>query len=286
MDALFARAARLPKVPFVAPERVISQTTVGGAPVGPRLRLRRPGRRDRRPDPRRARRSRRPGDRDRRPRRPDRAALATITAVDPELTLQGLRLVWERNARVHAARPVSCRVAGAGSARLQPGATVVLRTSRTVRPQAADRTQPTEPQLRRRFVRRVRGTLTGTPVAPRRTSLPSSQLDPALTPAQDATAAEFSGLAAEPTRNVAPAQPAPATLERAWTSPRRRPAPAPTPAASRRRRSRSAASRAGPRRRDPAARPRAARARSAPRAPPRAGAARPPRSSAAARAPA
>jgi len=27
MDALFARAARLPKVPFVAPERVISQTT-------------------------------------------------------------------------------------------------------------------------------------------------------------------------------------------------------------------------------------------------------------------
>src|SRR5207249_10519190 len=28
MDALFARAARLPKVPFVAPERVISQTTV------------------------------------------------------------------------------------------------------------------------------------------------------------------------------------------------------------------------------------------------------------------
>src|SRR3954464_7608475 len=28
MDALFARAARLPRVPFVAPERVISQTTV------------------------------------------------------------------------------------------------------------------------------------------------------------------------------------------------------------------------------------------------------------------
>ena len=97
MDALFARAARLPKVPFVAPERVISQTTVGGAPVGPRLRLRRPGRRDRRPHPRRARRSRAPVV--------ATGGLAeliaphsrTITAVDPELTLQGLRLVWARN---------------------------------------------------------------------------------------------------------------------------------------------------------------------------------------------
>ena len=55
MDALFARAARLPKVPFVAPERVISQTTVVGAAVGARLRLRRSGRRDRRANPRRAR---------------------------------------------------------------------------------------------------------------------------------------------------------------------------------------------------------------------------------------
>jgi type III pantothenate kinase len=97
MDALFARAARLPKVPFEAPERVISQTTTAalqsglvygfagqvdaivsrilaeldaaGAPVvatGGLADLIAPHAR-------------------------------TITAVDPELTLQGLRLVWERN---------------------------------------------------------------------------------------------------------------------------------------------------------------------------------------------
>src|SRR5438045_4425655 len=34
MDALFARAARLPRVPFVAPERVISQTTVAALQSG------------------------------------------------------------------------------------------------------------------------------------------------------------------------------------------------------------------------------------------------------------
>jgi type III pantothenate kinase len=99
MDALFARAARLPKVPFVAPERVISQTTVAalqsglvygfagqvdaivsrilvelgaeGAPVvatGGLADLIAPH-------------------------------SQTISAVDPELTLQGLRLVWERNRR-------------------------------------------------------------------------------------------------------------------------------------------------------------------------------------------
>src|SRR3954449_5255774 len=97
MDALFARAARLPKVPFAAPERVISQTTTAalqsglvygfagqvdaivsrivselgadGAPVvatGGLADLIAPHTR-------------------------------TITAVDPELTLHGLRLVWERN---------------------------------------------------------------------------------------------------------------------------------------------------------------------------------------------
>jgi type III pantothenate kinase len=97
MDALFARAARLPRVPFVAPDRVISQTTVAalqsglvygfagqvdaisnrilaelgaeGAPVVATGGL------------------------------ADVIAphSETISAVDPELTLQGLRLVWERN---------------------------------------------------------------------------------------------------------------------------------------------------------------------------------------------
>jgi len=97
MDALFARAARLPKIPFTAPEKVISQTTVAalqsglvygfagqvdaivsrilaelgatGAPVvatGGLADLIAPHSK-------------------------------TITAVDPELTLHGLRLVWERN---------------------------------------------------------------------------------------------------------------------------------------------------------------------------------------------
>jgi type III pantothenate kinase len=97
MDALFARAARLPKVPFEAPERVISQTTTAALQAGlvfgfagqvdaivERIRTELDA--------------------------PDAPVVATggladliaphsqtITAVDPELTLHGLRLVWERN---------------------------------------------------------------------------------------------------------------------------------------------------------------------------------------------
>jgi type III pantothenate kinase len=97
MDALFARAARLPKVPFEAPERVISQTTVAALQSG--LVYGFAGQVDAIVD-----------------RIRDELAAAdapvvatgglaeliaphskTITAVDQELTLQGLRLVWQRN---------------------------------------------------------------------------------------------------------------------------------------------------------------------------------------------
>jgi len=99
MDALFARAARLPKVPFVAPERVISQTTVQALQSG--LVYGFAGQVDAIVD--------RIRDELGAPETPVVATggLAeliaphsrTISAVDQELTLQGLRLVWDRNRR-------------------------------------------------------------------------------------------------------------------------------------------------------------------------------------------
>jgi type III pantothenate kinase len=97
MEALFARAARLPQVPFVAPERVISQTTVAALQSG--LVYGFAGQVDaivgRIRDELGA---------------PDAQVVATgglseliaphsttISVVDPELTLHGLRIVWARN---------------------------------------------------------------------------------------------------------------------------------------------------------------------------------------------
>jgi type III pantothenate kinase len=97
MDALFARAARLPRVRFVAPERVISQTTVQALQSG--LVYGFAGQVDAIVERIRAELG-----------APDAPVVATgglaelitphsstITAVDPELTLHGLRLVWARN---------------------------------------------------------------------------------------------------------------------------------------------------------------------------------------------
>src|SRR3954468_3051443 len=97
MDALFARAARLPRVPFVAPERVISQTTVHALQSG--LVYGFAGQVDAIVERIKAELG-----------APDAHVVATggladliaphsrtVTKVDPWLTLEGLRLVWLRN---------------------------------------------------------------------------------------------------------------------------------------------------------------------------------------------
>ena len=84
MDALFARAARLVQGRLRrAARRVIGKTTVAGAPVRARLRLRRPGGRDRRPRSAGELGAGGAGGRDRRARRADRAALARRSSGRP-----------------------------------------------------------------------------------------------------------------------------------------------------------------------------------------------------------
>ena len=97
MDALFARAARLRKIDFVEPETVIGKTTVAALQSGVVYGF--AGQVDGIADAIRGELG-----------APDAPVIATggladliaphsqtITAVDPELTLQGLRLVWMRN---------------------------------------------------------------------------------------------------------------------------------------------------------------------------------------------
>jgi type III pantothenate kinase len=97
MDALFSRAARLPKVPFTAPDRVISQTTTAALQSG--LVYGFAGQVDAIVDRIREELG-----------APDAVVVATggladliaphsrtIGTVDLELTLHGLRLVWQRN---------------------------------------------------------------------------------------------------------------------------------------------------------------------------------------------
>jgi type III pantothenate kinase len=97
MDALFARAARLQNVPFAVPDRVIGKTTTAALQSG--LVYGFAGQVDAIADRIRAELA-----------APDAPVIATgglaelivphsrtITTVDQELTLHGLRLVWERN---------------------------------------------------------------------------------------------------------------------------------------------------------------------------------------------
>ena len=96
-DALFQRAARLPRVDVRHPGRRRGPHHRGLDAVGPLLRLRRDVRGPDRPHPRRARGDRRAWSRPAGFAATLAAEIPSIETVDPVLTLVGLRLIFERN---------------------------------------------------------------------------------------------------------------------------------------------------------------------------------------------
>ena len=97
MDALFARAARLGAVELVAPPTVIGRSTIACIQSGAVYGFAGPGGRHHAPHLRRARRPRARPSRRAASRRWCTPHAETIDRHEPGLTLDGLRLIWERN---------------------------------------------------------------------------------------------------------------------------------------------------------------------------------------------
>ena len=104
MDALFARAARLMSVDFIEPPSVIGKTTVHSLQSG--LVYGFAGQVDGIVEGSAASWAPRRGRRDGRAGRADRPARPDDRAVDPDLTLEGLRLIWALNAVIALAESV------------------------------------------------------------------------------------------------------------------------------------------------------------------------------------